>query len=227
MSIVFQGLTSPTFSEENPLYYITRSSKHWTLLPGLVAAKSGPRLLYRALSEPGAIWQHVIGNVQPLVLPVVQDVINSSWAAPDERLPYHIYLKIAYHLAEEARCGLSEFRISPDFGNRLFEFQKAAVKIAAHHLNKRDGVLIGDVVGLGKTLMATAVARVFQDDYSWETLIICPKNLTKMWQSYVDQYRLIAKVLPSSRLLSELPNLRRYRLVVVDESHNFRNLAGK
>ena len=70
----------------------------------------------------------------------LQEVINTSWAAADERLPYHIYLKIAYHLAEEARCGLSEFRISRDFGNRLFEFQKAAVKIAAHHINKRDGV---------------------------------------------------------------------------------------
>ena len=49
--------------------------------------------------------------------------------------------------------------------DKLFEFQAAAVKIAAHHLNKRGGVLIGDVVGLGKTLMATALARIFEDDY--------------------------------------------------------------
>jgi len=61
----------------------------------------------------------------------------------------------------------------------------AAVKIAAHHLNKRGGVLIGDVVGLGKTLMATALAKIFQDDHFTETLIICPKNLTKMWEDYV------------------------------------------
>ena len=44
---------------------------------------------------------------------------------------------MAYHLAQEARAGLSEFRIPADFGNRLFDFQTAAVKIAAHHLNKR------------------------------------------------------------------------------------------
>ena len=49
--------------------------------------------------------------------------------------------------------------------DQLFEFQTAAVKIAAHHLNQRGGVLIGDVVGLGKTLMATALARIFEDDY--------------------------------------------------------------
>jgi len=74
------------------------------------------------------------------------------------------------------------FRIPRDFGNTLLEFQIAVVKIAAHHLNKRDGVLIGDVVGLGKTLMATAVARIFEDDYELETLIICPKNLVPMWE---------------------------------------------
>ena len=83
---------------------------------------------------------------------------------------------MAYHLSHEARAGLAEFRIPKVFGDRLFDFQSAAVKIAAHHLNKRNGVLIGDVVGLGKTLMATAVARIFEDDYGLETLIICPKE---------------------------------------------------
>ena len=113
------------------------------------------------------------------------------------------------------------------FGDRLFDFQAAAVKIAAHHLNKRNGVLIGDVVGLGKTLMATAVARIFEDDYGLETLIICPKNLVPMWEDYVYQYQLRARVLSLSRVLGELPTLRRYRLVVIDESHNLRNREGR
>jgi len=91
-------------------------------------------------------------------------IIRESWAREEAIPPYHIYLKIAYHLSQEARSGLAEFRIPRDFGNELFEFQVAAVKIAAHHLNKRGGVLIGDVVGLGKTLMATALARIFEDD---------------------------------------------------------------
>ena len=109
----------------------------------------------------------------------------------------------------------------------MFEYQTAAVKIAAHHLNKRNGVLIGDVVGLGKTLMATALAKIFQDDHNTETLILCPKNLVKMWQDYVDQYRLIAKILSVTRAITELPNLRRYRIVLIDESHNLRNREGK
>ena len=154
-------------------------------------------------------------------------IIEESWAREELIPPYHVYLKMAYHLSHEARAGLAEFRIPKAFGERLFEFQTAAVKIAAHHLNKRNGVLIGDVVGLGKTLMATAVARIFEDDYGLETLIICPKNLVPMWEDYAHQYQLRARVLSLSRVLGELPRLRRYRLVILDESHNLRNREGK
>lgn len=155
------------------------------------------------------------------------EVINSSWAREEVIPPYHIYLNIAYHLSQEARAGLAEFRIPRDFGNRLLDFQVAAVKIAAHHLNKRGGVIIGDVVGLGKTLMASALARIFQDDYMTETLVICPKNLVNMWEDYIVRYRLIAKVIPYSMVINELPNMRRYRVVLIDESHNLRNREGK
>jgi superfamily II DNA or RNA helicase len=155
------------------------------------------------------------------------EVIEQSWAREVTLDPYLIYVKMAYHLAQEARAGLNEFRIPPEFGKRLFAYQEAAVKIAAHHLNKRGGVLIGDVVGLGKTLMATALAKIFQDDHFTETLIICPRNLVKMWEGYVSEYRLIAKVLSVTRVISELPELRRYRVVLIDESHNLRNREGR
>jgi superfamily II DNA or RNA helicase len=155
-------------------------------------------------------------------------ILDESWAREDLIPPYHIYVKMAYHLSQEARAGLSEFRIPKEFGNKLFEFQTAAVKIAAHHLNKRGGVLIGDVVGLGKTLMAAAVARIIQEDRGLSTLIICPKNLTRMWQTYVDEYGLQAKVLSISRVVQELPNVpARFRLVLIDESHNLRNREGR
>jgi superfamily II DNA or RNA helicase len=155
------------------------------------------------------------------------EIIEASWARPETTPPYHIYVKMAYHLAQEARAGLTEFRIPSDFGDKLFEFQKAAVKIAAHHLNKRGGVVIGDVVGLGKTLMATALARIFEDDHGLETLIICPKNLVPMWEDYRQQYRLRAKVLSMTNVQQELPDLRRFRMVLIDESHNLRNREGK
>lgn len=154
-------------------------------------------------------------------------IIEESWARPALIPPHHIYVKMAYHLSQEARAGLTEFRIPAEFRRKLFEFQSAAVRIAARHLNKRNGVLIGDVVGLGKTLMASALARIFEDDFGLETLILCPKNLVPMWEDYRDQYRLRGRVLSISRATKELPTLRRYRLVLIDESHNLRNREGK
>lgn len=155
-------------------------------------------------------------------------VINESWAREVPLRPYDIYLKMAYHLSAEARIGLSEFKVPRDLQTTLFDYQTAAVQIAAHHLNKRGGVVLGDVVGLGKTLMATTLARIFQDDFGLETLIICPKNLVPMWRKYQADYRLIGQVLSLSQVTAEeLENLRRYRLLIIDESHNLRNDEGK
>lgn len=153
-------------------------------------------------------------------------VLEESWARTDLIPPYHIYIKLAYHLSQEAREGLAGFSLPRDLDTKLFDYQKAAVKIAAHHINKRGGVLIGDVVGLGKTLMATAIARIFDDDYAFDSLIICPKNLVPMWEQYRDEYRLRARVLSLTRVRQELGGLRRYRLVIVDESQNLRNREG-
>ena len=87
--------------------------------------------------------------------------------------------------------------------------------------------MIGDVVGLGKTLMGTALARILEDDYGMETLIICPKNLVEMWEEYRQDYGLRGTVLSLSKVDKELPTLRRYRLVMIDESHNLRNREGQ
>lgn len=161
-------------------------------------------------------------------LDITQDlieVLENSWARPEDIPPYYIYLKTAYHLSREARAGLAEYKLSGKLADELFDFQQAAVKIAAHHLNARGGVVIGDVVGLGKTMVAAAVAKLLEDDHT--TLILCPKNLVPMWEWYSENYGLRAKVLSHSLILRELPNLRRYKLVIVDESHNFRNSLGE
>ena len=158
----------------------------------------------------------------------VADVIDQSWARPVPIPPYHIYVKMAYHLSQEAREGIVRYGIPRDLGTQLFEFQEKAVKIAAHHVQKRGGVLLADVVGLGKTLMATALARVLADELLLETLILCPLNLVKMWEDYCHTYRLPScKVMSYSKVLQQLPDLRRYRLIILDESHNLRNREGK
>lgn len=158
------------------------------------------------------------------------ELIETSWARKELVRPYLVYLKIAYHLCEEAREGEWEFRVPRIFrekGTALLDFQEKAVSLAVHYLHRRGGVLLGDVVGLGKTLMATAVARVLQEDEDVNTLVICPPKLVSMWNRYLQEYQIAGRVLSLGEVINQLPNLPRYRLVVIDESHNLRNREGK
>lgn len=152
------------------------------------------------------------------------DVIDNSWASEQEIPPYYIYLKIVYHLSEEARNGIKEFVLTPEFRRELFDFQQNAVKIAARHLNneKRGGAMIGDVVGLGKTITACAIAKIYEMTFASSTLIICPANLQDMWRKYVRKYDLKADIMSMSKPL-DVESARYYRLIIVDESHNLRN----
>jgi|GEM_PF-915714 len=154
-------------------------------------------------------------------------LIETSWARTELVRPYLVYLKIASHLCEEARQGEREFRLPKLFRGVLMDFQEAAVSLAAHYLHRRGGVLLGDVVGLGKTLMATAVARVLQEDDDGNTLVLCPPKLRPMWERHLEKYQITGRVLSLGRVIDELPNLPRYRLLIIDESHNLRNRQGR
>lgn len=155
------------------------------------------------------------------------DIIDNSWAGERNIPPYYIYLKTAYHLSEEARSGIKEFTIPAEFRSSLFNFQQTAVKIAARHLNneKRGGAMIGDVVGLGKTITACAIAKMYENTFGSNTLIICPANLQDMWAKYRRQYDLKADIMSMAKPI-DVDNARYYKLIIVDESHNLRNSQG-
>lgn len=152
------------------------------------------------------------------------DIIDASWAREEPLSPFLVYAKMLYHLSEEARQGLLDFSVPEEIRARLFPFQEAAVKVAAKILTQRGGVMLGDVVGLGKTRMAAVLARMFEDDFG--ALVVCPANLVSMWEDYMRDYGLRGEVLSSGRVERELTDFRPYRLVIVDESHNFRSREG-
>ena len=157
------------------------------------------------------------------VEPAIVDIIEESWASEDQLDPYLVYLKMAYHLSKEAREGLIEYGLPASMQGKLLDFQAAAVKIAARIVMQKGGAMIGDVVGLGKTLVGTAVARLLQEEQGFETLVVCPKNLTAMWESYLHEHEVRGKVESLSMVHKTLPNARRYRLVIIDEAHNLRS----
>ena len=85
-----------------------------------------------------------------------------------------------------------------------------------------DGML-GDVVGLGKTLTAVATALMLQAAEDYSTLVLCPKNLEPMWTEHLEAYDINGRVVPYSMVDKVLPELKRFNLVICDESHNLRN----
>ena len=150
------------------------------------------------------------------------EIIDESWAGK-LRKPHHIYIKTAWHLSHEEMDAAKNFAIPAEFKNVLLPFQARAVQLAAQRLNRAErGVVIGDVVGLGKTMVAAAVAKTFQEDRGDNALVICPPRLIPMWKEYLQEYKIAGDTL-SLGTTNKLADLRRYALVVVDESHNLRN----
>ena len=159
---------------------------------------------------------------------VLIDALDLSWASTKEITPYYIYLKTAYHLSQDAREGVSGYELPLEFKGKLFDFQETAVKMIAKKLSddKKGGAMIGDVVGLGKTITACAIAKIYEVSYAARTLIICPANLVDMWESYIKTYDLKADVQSVAQHIN-IEDSRYYKLIIVDESHNLRNADGK
>lgn len=150
-------------------------------------------------------------------------LLDESWASPIMRSPYEVYIKLCYDLSRDVRDGQAEYTLPAALNYRLLDYQREAVQTLARRVHRRGGTMLGDVVGLGKTLTAIAVAALMREEYGYSTLVICPKNLRTMWQKQLDTYQLHSRVVPYSMAGKELPELRRFQLVIIDESHTLRN----
>ncbi len=163
-------------------------------------------------------------------------VVQESWFKK-QVTPYDIYIKTLYNLVKD-RIEIKEHSSLTAFDqDRLYLFQKDAYNRALDILEGKDsqvnGVFISDVVGLGKSFIAIALISYYWSIKQKATLIICPASLKKMWEDYKDEYHLRCKILPYSELLfndndehfnlNDVPEYDGYGVVVIDESHNFRN----
>lgn len=155
--------------------------------------------------------------------PELLDLLDESWAATSPPAPYDVYLKLCYDLSRDVRDGLAEYSISGPIDKVLLDYQKEAVKTLARRIEHRGGTMLGDVVGLGKTLTAVAVAILMREEFNYSTLVVCPKNLVAMWREHLHTYQVHSEVVPYSMAAKELPKLGKFKFIIVDESHTMRN----
>lgn len=158
-------------------------------------------------------------------LPITSEIIEliaESWAAGLQPTPFEVYLKVCHALSQDARDGLG-YVLPASMQKLLLDYQESAVRTLARRIVRRGGTMLGDVVGLGKTLTAIATALMLQSAEDYSTLVLCPKNLEQMWTKHLDEYEINGRVVPYSMADSVLPELKRFNLVICDESHNLRN----
>ena len=182
---------------------------------------------------------------------VTDAIISSISTAYSENSPEFIYFMTLYHVFSEFLDDISEdvlpneatgFKQSKIWA-MLYDFQRDAVLAIINKLEKYNGCILADSVGLGKTFTALAVIKYYENRNK-TVLVLCPKKLSENWNTYKDNY--VNNPIASDRLnydvlfhtdlsrsggLSNGLDLDRlnwgnYDLVVIDESHNFRNGAG-
>lgn len=179
---------------------------------------------------------------------VTDEVIENITAAYNENSPDFIYFVTLYNIFNEFLEDISEdvlpneatgFKESKIW-SMLYNFQKDAALAIINKLEKYNGCILADSVGLGKTFTALAVIKYYENRNK-SVLVLCPKKLTNNWNTYKDNYinnpiasdRLRYDVLyhtdlnrtsgKSNGLDLDRLNWGNYDLVVIDESHNFRN----
>lgn len=192
-----------------------------------------------------------IWNDKEKLQDVTDIVIENMSSAYNENSPEFIYFMTLYHVFSEFLDDISEdvlpneatgFKQSKIW-NMLYDFQKDAVLAIINKLEKYNGCILADSVGLGKTFTALAVVKYYENRNK-SVLVLCPKKLAENWNTYKDNYvnnpiatdRLNYDVLFhtdlsrnggfSNGLDLDRLNWGNYDLVVIDESHNFRNGAG-
>lgn len=182
---------------------------------------------------------------------VTDVVIENITTAYNENSPEFIYFMTLYHVFSEFLDDISEDELPNEatgfkqskIWSLLYDFQKDAVLAIINKLERYNGCILADSVGLGKTFTALAVMKYYENRNK-SVLVLCPKKLAENWNTYKDNYvnnpiaadRLNYDVLFhtdlsrahgfSNGLDLDRLNWANYDLVVIDESHNFRNGAG-
>jgi len=152
-------------------------------------------------------------------------LLDESKFGTYEYTPYQVYLKALF---EYFKDDLGEIEELPGLRSavELTRFQGDAVKKARRILMRYDGVMIGDSVGLGKTWIGKKLLEDFAYHLRQKAVVICPASLRAMWQQELAEAAIAAHIISQEALGREEFDPTPYLdvdLILVDESHNFRN----
>ncbi|MCR5573730.1 MAG: DEAD/DEAH box helicase family protein [Bacteroidaceae bacterium] len=187
-------------------------------------------------------------NDQSRLQVVTDEVIDSISNAYKENAPEFLYFVALYNIFNEFLEDISEDELPKEatgfknsaIWNKLYNFQRDAALAVINKLEKYNGCILADSVGLGKTFTALSVIKYYESR-NRTVLVLCPKKLYENWNTYRQNYvnnplakdRLNYDILYhtdlsrtqgySNDLDLERVNWGNYDLVVIDESHNFRN----
>jgi superfamily II DNA/RNA helicase len=156
---------------------------------------------------------------------LAKEAIKKSWAFNEEVTPFRIYLKVLNEI-----FAYKEEEKKPEIEAELLDFQRDAVIDAYLKLNKFNGVFIADDPGLGKTYIGSALLAHLETEGKF-SIVIAPPRLKEYWEDVLKNFGVTRTKVYSSGKLEDVLNdekiMKRSSVVLIDESHHFRNFDTK
>ena len=244
--LVSDGEETYTYSPMNSFTTVDLGCERGNNITNMVMRFENPASA-EFLSMFDSVW-----NDEEKLKDVTDDVIDMISTVYQENSPELIYFMTLYNIFSEFLEDISEDVLPNEatgfkdsiIWNKLFNFQKDAALAIINKLEQFNGCILADSVGLGKTFTALSVIKYYEGRNK-NVLVLCPKKLSENWMTY--RANLINNPLAGDRLRYDilyhtdlsrdsgntaigLPieriNWGNYDLVVIDESHNFRNGNG-
>lgn len=172
------------------------------------------------------LWETSVPVIDQDTLPEWEDkVIKHIWY---EKLyaPYLMYIRVLheYFNIPSKDNILTPHDITEGRYTNL-KYQTDAVQLALNAIENHNGVIIADVVGLGKSIIASTIAR----NLRLRTIIVAPPHLVRQWEVYKDEFGFNASVFSAGKIESALNHFKEIArtseqfLIIIDEAHRFRN----
>ncbi|MDL1879018.1 helicase, partial [Cytophagia bacterium CHB2] len=189
----------------------------------LLKSEIGARAIMQLVEWFEREWGEANDFKEPLI-----EILDASKFGKKEYTPYQVYMKALFEYFKDdlEATELAATRSAVE----LSEFQEDAVKKARKILSRYDGVMIADSVGLGKTWIGKKLLEDFAYHQRMKALVVCPASLRPMWIHELKEATIAATIISQEELGQKDFSAEPYGdtdLILVDESHNFRNKSAQ